>query len=395
MRTTLAAAVLILLSPVLPALAQVPDALLPPASNSIQMPEALIPQPTNLLTHSLAATNAGAAWEELLAASRPPRPPAEWETKEPSEKEQTAFVLPYVLALMDKTKDFYTRFAKDSHAADARKQEFDMTVVAVQMGASNQQSRLETEEKVILADPALPEDERFSIRQGDIERAVAAKAAEKQTAGAKDEEIEAAAVAEIEKGARVLLKEFPKRPEVLQMLLEVASSSEADKARTLLREVTNSPAATDEVREAASAEMKKLEALGKPVDLQFTAVDGRAVDVSKLKGKVVLVDFWATGSDVSVAGIPHVKSAYDQLHAKGFEIIGVSLDVEKERLTQFVAEHKMEWPQYFDGQEENKFARQFGIESIPALWLIDKKGNLRDMNAGSGLSGKVEKLLAE
>jgi len=129
--------------------------------------------------------------------------------------------------------------------------------------------------------------------------------------------------------------------------------------------------------------------------LQFTAVDGRAVDVSKLKGKVVLVDFWATGSDVSVAGIPHVKSAYVQLHAKGFEIIGVSLDVEKERLTQFVAEHKMEWPQYFDGQEENKFARQFGIESIPALWLIDKKGNLRDMNAGSGLSGKVEKLLAE
>jgi hypothetical protein len=56
----------------------------------------------------------------------------------------------------------------------------------------------------------------------------------------------------------------------------------------------------------------------------------------------------------------------------------------------------MEWPQYFDGQEwQNKFAGQFGIESIPALWLIDKKGNLRDINARPGLSAKVEKLLAE
>jgi hypothetical protein len=56
----------------------------------------------------------------------------------------------------------------------------------------------------------------------------------------------------------------------------------------------------------------------------------------------------------------------------------------------------MAWPQYFDGQAwQNKFAQQFGIESIPAMWLIDKKGNLRDVNARTDLIGKVEKLLAE
>jgi peroxiredoxin len=395
MRTIIAVTVLSLLSPVLPTLAQVPEALLPPATNNVPMPEALVPPSTNLLVHSLAATNADPAWEELLTASRPPHPPAEWQAKEPSEKESEAFFLPYVLALVDKAKDFYTRFPKDSHAADARKQEFEMTGVAVRMGATNQQSRLDTEEKVILADPALSEDDRFSIRQGDIEQAAAAKEAEKQAAGAKDEESESAAAAEFEKGVRVLQKEFPKRPEVLAMLMGLASDSEGDKARTLLSEVTNSPAATDEIKEAAAAELKKLDGLGKPVELQFTAVDGRAVDVSKLKGKVVLVDFWATRDEASVEELPHVKVAYDQLHAKGFEIIGVSLDREKGSLTQFVAEHKMEWPQYFDGQEENKLASRLGIENPPALWLIDKKGNLRDINASLGLSGKIEKLLAE
>jgi hypothetical protein len=56
----------------------------------------------------------------------------------------------------------------------------------------------------------------------------------------------------------------------------------------------------------------------------------------------------------------------------------------------------MAWPQYFDGEGwDNKLAGQFGITSIPAMWLIDKKGNLRDLHARSDLSGKVEKLLAE
>ena len=61
-----------------------------------------------------------------------------------------------------------------------------------------------------------------------------------------------------------------------------------------MRQITTNAAAGDEVKQSAAGQLKRLDALGKPVDLQFTAVDGRAVDVSKLKNKVVLVDFWAT-----------------------------------------------------------------------------------------------------
>ena len=79
-----------------------------------------------------------------------------------------------------------------------------------------------------------------------------------------------------------------------------------------------------------------------------------------------------------------------------FEIVGISFDQKKEQLTKFTAEKKMEWPQYFDGKGwANQFGKEYGINSIPTMWLIDKKGNLRDVEARDGLEGKIEKLLAE
>jgi thiol-disulfide isomerase/thioredoxin len=340
---------------------------------------------TNLLSHALQATDAEAAWSELQQSSHQPSFPAEWQTAAPSREEQAKFFVPYVLALEDRTKDFYTRFPKDSHALDAKLEEFEVTSVGVQLGATNQQARLDGVEKLLLSDPNLTEKQRFNLRQNDVERA----------AQARESDGEAAVLAEYEKGIRVLQKEFPKQPEVLKMLLAVATSSEGDKARALLTEISIS-AASDQVKASATNQLKKLDAVGKPVALQFTAVDGREVDLAKMKGKVVLLDFWATWCGPCVGEVPHVVAAYDRLHPKGLEIVGISLDREKDSLTKFVAERKMEWPQFFDGQFwQNKYARQFGIEIIPAMWLIDKQGNLRDLNARSDLSGKVEKLLAE
>jgi thiol-disulfide isomerase/thioredoxin len=134
--------------------------------------------------------------------------------------------------------------------------------------------------------------------------------------------------------------------------------------------------------------------LGKPIDIQFKAIDGREVNLGNQHGKVVLIDFWATWCPPCVTEVPHIKAAYDKWHPRGFEIIGISLDDEKEDLLSFLNRNKMEWPQYFDGGE-NRFARKFGIEEIPTMWLIDKQGKLRDIQAVEDLSDKVEKLLAE
>jgi len=134
-----------------------------------------------------------------------------------------------------------------------------------------------------------------------------------------------------------------------------------------------------------------------PLDLKFTAVDGTDVDVAKLRGKVMLVDFWATWCGPCRMEIPKVVAAYNELHKNGFEIIGISLDENRERLTNFTKQAGMTWPQYFDGKSwENVISSRYGIQSIPTMWLVDKKGFVRLTEIeGDNLAAQVKKLLAE
>ena len=132
----------------------------------------------------------------------------------------------------------------------------------------------------------------------------------------------------------------------------------------------------------------------KPFDLKFTSVDGKAVDIAKMRGKVVLVDFWATWCPPCRGEVPNVVAAYKKYHDKGFEIIGISLDQDKSALLSFTKEHDMTWPQYFDGNGwENKISSGFGINSIPAMWLVGKDGKVITADARGDLAGNVEKAL--
>jgi peroxiredoxin len=333
-------------------------------------------------------TDADKAWADL-AASRQFTPAPEWKTKEPSPAEQKKYFLPQVKACADKARDFYTKFPTDQHAEQAKGMELNVLSMAVYLGDNTVTPRIEKLEQSILADPKTTKELRFQIRRTAIQR----------KSMAKGEMGSAEFAAEMEKGVRELQKEFPDQPqasEVSQLLLQIAMSSAPDRAIPLLKEVIANTNATAQVKNMAEQSLKKMDNVGKPLDLKFTAVDGRSVDVQNLKGKVVLLDFWATWCMPCVRELPHVKEAYAELHSKGFEIVGISLDSDKAKLTKFTADQKMEWPQYFDGKQwQNEISTRFGIQSIPAMWLVDKKGNLRDINAREDLKGKIQKLLAE
>ena len=135
----------------------------------------------------------------------------------------------------------------------------------------------------------------------------------------------------------------------------------------------------------------------KPVDLKFTATDGKEFDVAKLRGKVVLIDFWASWCGPCIGEMPNVVATYSKLHDKGFEIVGISLDQEKEAMDAALKKQGMTWTQHFDGKGwQNAISSSFGIRSIPAAWLLDKKGMLRETDLrGEELGKGVEKLLAE
>lgn len=107
---------------------------------------------------------------------------------------------------------------------------------------------------------------------------------------------------------------------------------------------------------------------------QVKAVDGKAINFPEdYKGKVVLLDFWATWCPPCRAEIPNVAATYAKYHDQGFEIVSVSLDRANsgETLTKFVSEHQMTWPQIYDASGKSAVAKQYGVRAIPCPVLVD------------------------
>ncbi|NBV88062.1 MAG: TlpA family protein disulfide reductase, partial [Betaproteobacteria bacterium] len=96
--------------------------------------------------------------------------------------------------------------------------------------------------------------------------------------------------------------------------------------------------------ESFAGTLRRLSLLGHPMEITGTLLSGQPFDQKSLAGKVVLVDFWATWCGPCVAEIPNVLEQYEKYHAKGFEVVGISLDEDRETLAKFVAEQKIPWP---------------------------------------------------
>jgi thiol-disulfide isomerase/thioredoxin len=139
--------------------------------------------------------------------------------------------------------------------------------------------------------------------------------------------------------------------------------------------------------------------VGKPMQVKGKTVDGKEFTVESLKGKVILVDFWATWCGPCLQEMPHVRELYEGYHGKGFEVVGVSLDQKKEVLQEFLSAEKVPWTQLFADAEgeagwSNPIARYYGISAIPTAILIGKDGNVVSLNAtGRELTKLLEQQL--
>lgn len=337
------------------------------------------------------AGGADSAWQELQKSFRPPAPPAEWRTNEPTKQQMADFEKRNgVLAgeAADKAKEFYTKFPAHAKASEAQRMELQLLSVAVQLGVTNRQAAFDALQEKRLSDPTLPADEKFDMR---AQRIVKMLMDEESTN-------RVPLLAKAEKATRELQEEFPKREESAEILLMIAQgyldADEIGKARVVTEDVAKK--ASGDAKEQAQTQLRKLNLVGKPFELKFTDLNGKEQSIKDYAGKVVLVDFWATWCGPCRAALPEVKEIYTKYHPKGFEILAISFDKDKDTLKKFIAEESLPWPQYFDGLAwENKIGAKYEISSIPTVWLIDKKGNLRDLSGRQSLGAKVEKLLAE
>lgn len=110
-------------------------------------------------------------------------------------------------------------------------------------------------------------------------------------------------------------------------------------------------------------------------NFQKQDLNGHELSITAARGKLVLVDFWATWCHPSLVELPNVISTYRKFGGNHFTIIGVNLDHDRSALSAFLAQKGMTWPQYFDGQDwDNALAKQYGVTSIPANYLLDEHG---------------------
>ena len=168
---------------------------------------------------------------------------------------------------------------------------------------------------------------------------------------------------------------------------------EPDQARAIFTDLTKDD--DPELSGAAKAALEMMAMRDTPVDLTFPAVDGSNFDLTDLRGKVVLLDFWATWCPPCVEEVPELVAVYEKFREQGFEIVGISLDENKAAFDQFTAENKMTWPQFFDGKGwENELAKRFGIQSVPTMWLLDREGKLLDASPRGRLEEAVGAALA-
>lgn len=132
---------------------------------------------------------------------------------------------------------------------------------------------------------------------------------------------------------------------------------------------------------------RRLRLLGAPLELEGKLLSGTTLDWESYRGKVVLIDFWATWCVPCVADLPNVKALYDKYHSLGFEVIGVSLDHSHHELESFVKQNSLPWEQVFDAkiQDTNKrpspMATKFSVASIPTAFLVDRDGKVLSIEA--------------
>lgn len=157
------------------------------------------------------------------------------------------------------------------------------------------------------------------------------------------------------------------------------------------------PAALQKLRDG-KANALPFPRVGKRYDFELTTIDGKRINASDFRGKVVLLDFWAKWCAPCMAKMPKLKDTYQKLNHRGFEIIGLNHDHSLAVAKRTIAEQDLPWTNVLAPVEKEQ--REFwmtatGTESLPRLLLIDRDGILIAETSITELEADIDRLLSQ
>ena len=279
-------------------------------------------------------------------------------------------------------------------AADAAEKPFWVKQLAETIAAGVQDGalpegikRLEQLAGAVSADEALEAFVRFRL-------ASARYAAGMQESGADVAKVQAAWLDDLKQ----FVEKHPQAPDAAEAMLQMGISDEfsgnekeaVERYAAIVKGFPDSPSA----RKAQGA-ARRLESVGKPLALSGTGIDGRPVAVESLRGRPVLVHYWATWCEPCKVDIAQIRELYAKYGPKKFAVVGIALDTDKVQLAKFLAAKPIPWPQLHEsGGLDGRLAEELGVLTLPTMFLLDAQGNVVDRNLViTDLEKKLESLL--
>ncbi|QEG42420.1 TlpA family protein disulfide reductase [Roseimaritima ulvae] len=178
---------------------------------------------------------------------------------------------------------------------------------------------------------------------------------------------------------------YESTPEAGKAMLQLALSKEfeakEDDALRWYRRVAKEFAGQPAGDKAAGA-VTRLDSVGKRLDLRGTTIDGKNFQLAALRGKPVILHYWATWCEPCKQDMRRLRQLQARYQKAGLEIVGVSVDIHRSDAAAFLKENPLPWTQLFEegGMESSRLANELGVQTLPTMLLIDKAGKVVQHN---------------
>jgi len=284
-------------------------------------------------------------------------------------------------------EDFLAKYPRDARAFDAK---LKLAALMAAQGKLDNNQKAVDEALRLLADLEKTEGvPRDKLADAGFQRVCLYLQSQKETSERMRESMVLA--------ARNYLAKYPGDRRGPRLLVEVATiCDDAPVEKRRLLEQALSLTREDTLKDRISDDLKRLDAQGKPLALKAPALKGGEIDLEKLKGQVVVIIFWSAESPHSLLWMREFRKAWEGLPRDNLRVVTVSLDTDRAALEEKLAAIQADWPTHFDGKGwEGPLVRSLGINALPTVWIVDKKGALRIINARNNYDTSIRQLLRE